>query len=164
MSKTEQQTQTSTAQLAPLLVDAEATTKHQTAALTRETPTLLRSIQPQNRTRQKQPLSFCPRCQTLLRPSASSPASLKCKKCGYKATLDHTPLLEARFNQNPNEIAVIDKEKASLNTHPIVKATCERCGRTESETWTIAVGSEGTVSAWVFLKCTHCGFIRRETG
>ena len=167
MSKTqlEHQTHASTAQLAPLLDTAEATTKHQSAALTEETPLRLRSIQSQNRNpKPKQRLSFCPMCQTLLRAVANSPALLKCKKCGYKVKLDHAPLLEARFRQHPNEIAVIDKEKANLNTHPIVKATCEKCGRTESEAWTIAVGSEGAVSAWVFLKCTNCGFIRRELG
>jgi DNA-directed RNA polymerase subunit M/transcription elongation factor TFIIS len=167
MTKTQPQHQTyaSTAQLAPLLAAAEATTKPPAAALTEQTPALLRSI-PQNRNPQKPkpPLRFCPMCQTLLRAVASSPASLKCKKCGYKAALDHAPLLEARLHKRPNEIAVIDKEEANLHTHPIVQATCERCGKTESETWTIAVGSEGRVSAWVFLKCTHCGFIRREAG
>jgi DNA-directed RNA polymerase subunit M/transcription elongation factor TFIIS len=162
-TKLDHQTQASV----PLLVTAEAKTKHQPAALTEQYPVdLARSIQPPNRNVEKQnpPLSFCPTCQMLLRVVGGYPSTLRCKKCGYKTKLDHAVFNTVHSHQQASEIAVIDKEKASLHTHPIVQATCEKCGKTESETWTIAVGSEGTVSSWVFLKCTNCGFIRREVG
>ncbi len=160
-TKLELQTQASV----PLLVTAQAKTKHQPAALTEEYPAgLIRSIKSPNR-KQNQPLSFCPTCQMLLRVAESCPSSLRCKKCGYKAKLEHAVVFDAKHShQRASEIAVIDQEEAGLHTYPIVQANCERCGKTESETWTIAVGSEGSISAWVFLRCVHCGFTRREVG
>jgi DNA-directed RNA polymerase subunit M/transcription elongation factor TFIIS len=170
MSKTQLdlQTQTSTIQIVPLLVPAEATIKHlnhQTAALTEEY-SAPRSIQPPNRSidKPKQHLNFCPTCKMLLRTTASSPSTLRCKKCGYKVTLDPAVFFDAKRSHQHGEIAVIDHEKGSLRTHPIVQAICDKCGNTESETWTIAVGSEGTVSSWVFLRCIKCGFMSREVG
>ncbi len=160
------QPQASATQLVPLLVPTEATTKHPTAALTEEYPTgLLRSIHPQNLKNPKQPLNFCPKCGMLLRTTTSAPATLRCKKCGYKTELEHTIAVDTSHSRkHPDEIAVIDQEKSNLRTYPIVQAICEKCGRTESETWTVATGSEGSVSAWVFLRCVHCGFTRREVG
>jgi DNA-directed RNA polymerase subunit M/transcription elongation factor TFIIS len=169
MSKTQREYQTyaSAAQLNPLLVAADAAIKHPPAELKLETPTRLTDgIHFPKRTceKQKQPLKFCPTCQMLLHATAR-PLALRCKKCGYKAILEQAIVVDAKqTHRHTSEIAVIDKEKASLRTHPIVQAFCERCGKTESETWAIEVGSEGAVSSWVFLKCTHCGFIRREMG
>jgi DNA-directed RNA polymerase subunit M/transcription elongation factor TFIIS len=170
MSKTQREYRTyaSPVQSAPLLVAADATIKHQPAELKLETPTRLTGgIQFLKRTRekQKQPLRFCPTCQMLLHATASHPSALRCKKCDYKTTLEHATVVNAQQTyRQTSEIAVIDKETAGLRIHPIVQAVCERCRKTASETWTIEVGSEGTVSSWVFLKCTHCGFIRREMG
>jgi len=168
-NKLDLEIQVSANPIAPLLVAAQAKTNHQlsqTAALT-EGYMAQRSIQPPNRNleRQKQLLRFCPTCKMLLRNTTSAPSTLRCKKCGYKTTLDHVVVFDSKHsNQNYSEIAVIDQEKSSLRTHPLVQAVCEKCGKTESETWTVAVGSEGTVSAWVFLRCISCGFIKREVG
>ncbi len=149
-----------------VLVTTEAATKRQTAALTEQYLTALhRSIKAPsgNREKQKQLLRFCPVCQMLLRKVESRPTSLRCKKCGYKTQLEQATVLDAK-QLHHNEIAVIDKEKENLYTYPIVQALCEKCGKKESETWAIAVGSEGSISAWVFLRCVHCGFTRREVG
>jgi DNA-directed RNA polymerase subunit M/transcription elongation factor TFIIS len=167
-TKLDLQTQTSTTQIVPLSVPAEITTKqlnHQTAALPAEY-SVPRSIQPPNRNieKSKQHLRFCPTCKMLLRTTACSPSSLKCKKCGYKVTLDHPVVFDAKRSYRHGEIAVIDQEKGSLRTHTIVQAICEKCGSRESETWTIAVGSEGTIGALTFLRCVQCGFTRREVG
>jgi DNA-directed RNA polymerase subunit M/transcription elongation factor TFIIS len=168
-TKLDLQTQASATQTIPLLVPAEAKTNHpinQPAALTEENR-VHRSIQPPNRNleKQKQLLSFCPTCKMLLRAVENRPYLLKCKKCGYRAEPEHKPLIDGKHShRSVNEIAVIDEEKANLRTHSIVQALCEKCGKTESETWTIAVGSEGTTSALTFLRCTQCGFTRREVG
>jgi DNA-directed RNA polymerase subunit M/transcription elongation factor TFIIS len=100
----------------------------------------------------------------LLKTTTDSPSTLICKKCGYNTTLNHAILFEAKLSGQHSEIAVIDREKRNLNTYPIVQTICEKCGKTESETWAIAVGSEGTTSALTFLRCVHCGFTRRELG
>lgn len=166
-TKFSHQTYASVQHLAPLIETAEATTKHQPAAFTKEHPAQLhQSIDSTNRhiQRPKQSLNFCPNCNMLLRIIENCPASLRCKKCGYKTKLEKAIAIDKPLHPYSDEIAVIDKEKADLHIHPIVQANCERCGKTESETWTVSVGSEGTVSAWIFLKCVHCGFIRREAG
>lgn len=168
-NKLDSETQISASLMVPLLLPAEAKTKHQitqTAALTEEYKAY-RSNQPVsvNLKKQKQTLSFCPTCKMLLRTTANSPSSLKCKKCDYKITIDPTIVFDAtNSHQRAGEIAVIDREKGNLRTHPIVQAICEKCGKTESETWTIAVGSEGTTGALTFLRCVKCGFTRREVG
>ena len=168
-NKRDLQTQTSVTQLVPLLVRAEAKTKNQitqTAPLT-EDYAANQSIQPPNRNleKHKQPLSFCPTCKMLLRTTANCPSSLKCKKCGYKITTERSIVFDATHsNHHGGEIAVIDREKGKLRTHPIVQAICEKCGKTESETWAIAVGSDGTTGALTFLRCVDCGFTRREVG
>ncbi len=171
----------SQSRIVPLLVPAEAMAKHQIrqnaapkkeysvnfhAAKTLENP--LRSSQSVNRKFeiQKHLLSFCPTCQMLLRAVESCPSSLRCKKCGYRVKLNGL-VREGKAHasrQHLDEIVVIDKKKANLRTYPIVHAICEKCGKTESETWTVAVGSEGTTSALTFLRCIHCGFTRREVG
>ncbi len=154
---------------------AEATTKQQTELLNGEYSAGfqaqgLGSYKTENAkfAKQKLTISFCPKCKMLLRSVESSPSSLRCKRCGYHLKLGEHVVYGGKAvgaNQRANEIAVIDQDKSrSLHTFPIVQATCDRCGKTESETWTIAVGSEGTTSAVVFLKCTHCGFTRREVG
>jgi DNA-directed RNA polymerase subunit M/transcription elongation factor TFIIS len=162
------QTHVSTTQIFPLLVSTEDKTKHlnnQAVALTEEY-LIPQSIQPSNKKKPKpkQHLSFCPTCKMLLRTTADSPSSLRCKKCGYKVILSHTIVFDTKRSHLPGEIAVIDREKGSLRTHPIVQVICEKCDNTESETWTIAVGSEGTIGALTFLRCVQCGFTRREVG
>jgi len=168
-TKLDLQTQVSTTQIVPLLVSAEAKTEHlnyQTAALT-EDYRVHRNFYPPNRNieKQKQTLNSCPSCKMLLRVAEHSPSLLRCKKCGYRTNLEHTVLFDRKHPRQCNsEIAVIDKEKGNLRTHPIALTTCEKCGKTESETWTIAVGSEGTTGAVTFLRCVQCGFTRREVG
>jgi DNA-directed RNA polymerase subunit M/transcription elongation factor TFIIS len=170
MSTTKLDPQASETQLVPLLVPAETKTKHQitqTAPLTEDYTAASRSIQPPNRNleKHKQPLSFCPTCKMLLRTPANCPSSLKCKKCGYKITIERSIVFDATHsNHHGGEIAVIDREKGKLRTNPIVQAICEKCGKTESETWAIAVGSDGTTGALTFLRCVDCGFTRREVG
>jgi DNA-directed RNA polymerase subunit M/transcription elongation factor TFIIS len=150
-----------------LIITEEAPAKHQTTTFNQQTPALLHPSKEElnNQNVQRRPLRFCPVCKTLLRTVESRPMSLRCKACGYRANVEQTLVLQTKpIQQRPSEIAVIDKEKASLYTQTVVQATCERCGKNESETWTVSVGSEGAVSAWVFLKCTSCGFTRREVG
>lgn len=158
--------QVSTPKRIPLSVCTEAHLDAQSAALIEDNPQRLpRNIQPlkTKSNKHKIPLSFCPTCQMLLKATSSRPLALKCKKCGYKQQLDNNIVFEAKQTYQHNEIAILNKEE-NLRTYPIVQAICEKCGKTESETWTIAVGSEGATSAWVFLRCTSCGYTRREVG
>ncbi len=157
----------STSKRAPLSVYTQAHHDTQTAALIEAHPqSLPRNIQPQKSKPEKQklPLAFCPTCQMLLRATSGNPLSIGCKKCGYKQQLDQNVVFDAKQAYRHNEIAVLNKEEQHLRTYPIVQSICEKCGNMESETWTVAVGSEGATSAWVFLRCTSCGYTHREVG
>lgn len=118
-----------------------------------------------NLIKKEQSLSFCPLCKMLLRTPAGDHSLLRCKKCGYNSKIEHNVIVKTGRNNRQNiEIAVIDKEKGNLRTQTTVKTTCEKCGNTESEAWTISVGSEGTTSEITFLRCISCGYTRREVG
>jgi DNA-directed RNA polymerase subunit M/transcription elongation factor TFIIS len=151
----------------PKLTTSEAHQDTHAVALIEVNPQRLkRNIQPLKSKieKQKQPLTFCPTCQMLLRTTLNQPTSLRCKKCGYKKELHSNIVVNAKQVYHQNEIAVLGKAEEHLRTYPIVQVICEKCGKKESETWSVAVGSEGAISAWIFLRCTSCGFTRREVG
>ncbi len=62
------------------------------------------------------------------------------------------------------EIAVIDKNAASLRQLSTVKVVCLTCGHTESETWNVEAADENIHSTITFFRCTKCGTTRREAG
>jgi DNA-directed RNA polymerase subunit M/transcription elongation factor TFIIS len=111
-------------------------------------------------------LDFCPECKTILKIVRRSLPTLQCPKCGYKAKFRPDNSLVGsksnNVNRSKNEIAVIDKKELGLRTYPVVQSVCPECGMTESETWIVAVGSEGTTSSLTFFRCISCGYTRRE--
>jgi len=111
-------------------------------------------------------MKFCPKCGSLLELVHRSRAILKCRKCEFTDKPQQDDLLEKKKNQsheqNLPEVAVLGKKETKLRTFPVVKSKCEKCGKNESESWTIEVGSQGT-SSITFFRCTSCGHTRRET-
>jgi DNA-directed RNA polymerase subunit M/transcription elongation factor TFIIS len=93
-------------------------------------------------------MEFCPSCKKILKiaKKAKSPV-LICPKCGYQTIF------------RPKKSVT---KKAPIFTLPVVQAVCPACGQNKSETWVIAVGSEGRTSSLTFLKCISCGFTTRE--
>jgi DNA-directed RNA polymerase subunit M/transcription elongation factor TFIIS len=112
-------------------------------------------------------VNFCPECGALLKVANKSAPALKCPKCKYNKPIQQE---EAKQKTNihqgqPGEIAVIDKkEEATLRPNPTINVLCPKCGKNQSETWTVAVGGETTRSTLTFFRCTTCGTTRRETG
>ena len=109
-------------------------------------------------------IDFCPKCGTLLKVVNNSLPALQCPKCGYRAKLKSDTILglKLKTDKSLNEIAVIDKETSELRTFPMVDVLCPVCCKAGSETWTVAVGSEGTTSSLTFFRCTSCGYTKRE--
>ena|SRR3990170_8414785 len=110
-------------------------------------------------------MKFCPKCGAILTIIHQSRASLKCVKCGYTEKLQKNAWTEKRTLHNDDrgvrEVAVLGREETKLRTFPVVNVKCERCGKNESESWAIEVGSQGT-SSITFFRCTSCGHTRRE--
>jgi len=111
-------------------------------------------------------MRFCPKCGAILEIVHRSRAFLQCGKCGYKTQLRNVSIENTKLHSHDselNKVAVLGREESKLRTFPVVHVTCSKCGATESEVWTVAVGSEGTTSSFTFFRCTSCGHTRRET-
>jgi len=108
--------------------------------------------------------SFCPKCEALLELAHGKSAEVYCRKCKYRAKVQQKRVLERKIdasNKIRREIAVLDSEDSKLRTFPVVRAICSECNNDLSETWTLAIGSEGTTGV-TFLRCTVCRHTRRE--
>jgi DNA-directed RNA polymerase subunit M len=107
---------------------------------------------------------FCPKCGALLEVVPGKSAELHCRKCKYNTKATQRRISEKKIsvaNSIHREIAVLDVENSNLRIFPVVHAVCSECRNSTSETWTLAIGSEGTTGV-TFLRCTNCGHTRRE--
>ena len=108
-------------------------------------------------------MSFCPKCGALLELVHGKSAIIYCRKCKYRAKIEKTRVWEKKIKASDRvrrEIAVLDHD-SNLRTFPVVHAICSECNNDTSETWMMAIGSEGTTGV-TFLRCTCCGHTRRE--
>jgi DNA-directed RNA polymerase subunit M/transcription elongation factor TFIIS len=109
-------------------------------------------------------MSFCPKCEALLEFIPGKSAEVICRKCKFTTMIQKMRVGEKKINAVNcirKEIAVLDLEDTTLRTFPIVHTICSECNNGVSETWTMAIGSEGTAGV-TFLRCTACGHTRRE--
>lgn len=109
-------------------------------------------------------MTFCPKCEALLELVHGKSSEMYCRKCKYCAKVQQMRVREKRIKPSniiPKEIAVLDLKNSLLRTFPAVHAICPECNNDTSETWTMAIGSEGTTGV-TFLRCTACGHTRRE--
>ena len=111
-------------------------------------------------------MKFCPECGALLQVVKKA-KMLKCSKCKFQETMEQEEIGKKtnviRCGKSA-EIAVIDKKAASLRQLPTIKDVCQKCGHTESETWTVEAANETIHSSITFFRCTNCGHTRREAG
>ncbi len=109
-------------------------------------------------------MRFCPKCGALLELGNGKSAEIFCRKCKYRTKLQQERILEKRTiasHRIRTEIAVLGAEESKLRTLPLVRTICPACNNDASETWTVAIGSEGTHGI-TFLRCTACGYTSRE--
>ncbi len=112
-------------------------------------------------------MDFCPKCGSILRTAKKDFSIAICPKCRYQKPTE----LKAT-NQKINlrlckgaEIAVIDQSKeAMLRQLSTIHMVCEKCGNTESETWTVEAADETIHSSITFFRCTKCKTTKRESG
>ena len=111
-------------------------------------------------------IDFCPQCGALLQVFKKDAPSLRCPKCKYQK-----PLKQEKTKQRIKvpkgklvEIAVIDKNAASLRQLSVVNIVCPTCGHIGSETWNVEMADEIIHSTITFFRCTNCRKTRREVG
>lgn len=109
-------------------------------------------------------MNFCPNCQAVLELVHGKSVETHCRKCHYKAKFVNNRILERKIDPSAayrSEIAVVDRQESRLRTYPVIRSICSECNNDTSETWTMAIGSDGTTGI-TFLRCTACGYTRRE--
>jgi DNA-directed RNA polymerase subunit M/transcription elongation factor TFIIS len=112
-------------------------------------------------------MDFCPKCGAMLQTAKKGSSTLRCPKCKYQ-----TPMEIKESNKKISlqlgkaaEIVVIDQSKEeTLRLLPTIHVVCEKCGNTESETWTVEAADETIHSTITFFRCTKCKTTRRESG
>jgi DNA-directed RNA polymerase subunit M/transcription elongation factor TFIIS len=110
-------------------------------------------------------IDFCPLCGALLQAVKKGAPSLRCPKCKYQRPLKQEIKQKIKVQRGKLvEIAVIDKNAASLRQQSTVKIVCLICGHNESETWNVEAADETIHSTITFFRCTKCGTTRREAG
>ena len=111
-------------------------------------------------------MNFCPQCGALLQIVKKGTPSFRCTKCKYQKQLNQEETKQKiKVHKGKSvEIAVIDKNTASLRQLSTVNVVCLICGHTKSETWNVETADENIHSTITFFRCTKCGTTRREAG
>ena len=111
-------------------------------------------------------IDFCPQCGAMLQVFKKGTPSLRCLKCNFQKPLkqEETKKRIKVHGGKLVEIAVIDKNAASLRQLSTINMVCLTCGHTESETWNVETADEAIHSTITFFRCTNCGTTRREVG
>ena len=105
-------------------------------------------------------MMFCPKCKAILLPKKDDKGKpiLQCS-CGYSAgNKDGGSIREERKHEEIAEVEVVDKE---IETLPITKEECPKCGNKEAYYWLIQTRS-GDEAETKFMRCTKCKHTWRD--
>ncbi len=104
---------------------------------------------------------FCPKCGSLLRPKDKSGKKVLWCSCGFTTAFEEAkeePVLKEEKKEQETKRIEIVKE---IETHPKIKADCEKCGNKEAYYWTQQTrGADEPETR--FFKCTKCSHTWRE--
>ena len=101
---------------------------------------------------------FCPKCGSILRPKEKGGKKVLYCNCGFSKV----PSSED-FTEIKESVAVAKKIEVmeTLETHPKIKAKCEKCANTIAYYWTQQTrGADEPETR--FFKCTKCNLTWRE--
>lgn len=100
---------------------------------------------------------FCPKCGSIMLPKKEGAKKILMCACGYKEkNADNTSLKEKPSAQD--DVAVIEKE---VETNPITKTECPKCGNKEAYYWEIQTRASDE-PATKFHRCTKCRHVWRD--
>ena len=105
-------------------------------------------------------MQFCPKCSLALVPTKKEKiVVLACPKCGDESTRSD-PMVQ-NFGKANESVVVIGKEEKNIQTLPITKVTCQKCGHGEAYYWMVQTRG-GDESSTQFFRCAKCGVTWRE--
>lgn len=101
---------------------------------------------------------FCPKCKSILRPKKKDDGTnvLACS-CGYEKTGGGGTVKDIK-KKDEVEVDVVDGD---IETLPITKEECPKCGNGEAYYWLIQTRA-GDESETKFMKCTKCKHTWRD--
>ena len=101
---------------------------------------------------------FCPKCGAILRPKEKVTKRILYCTCGFtKEPKEETGLELKETVQGNKKIEVIEE----VETHPKVRARCEKCQNTIAYFWTQQTSGADEPETR-FFKCTKCSHTWRE--
>ena len=101
---------------------------------------------------------FCPKCGSILIPKKDDKKNLVCS-CGYSSKEKKDIVLKEKIDLKKEEKIEVVKKK--LETLPVTKAECSKCGNKEAYFWLIQTRS-GDEAETKFFQCTKCDHRWRE--
>ena len=114
---------------------------------------------------------FCPKCGSILRPKEKAGKKILWCNCGFAKDLEEEKKEQAESQEQIKEqraeepkpelqskkLEIVEK----IETHPKVKADCEKCGNKEAYYWTQQTRAADEPETR-FFKCTDCEHTWRE--
>ena len=101
---------------------------------------------------------FCSKCGSILRPKTKAGKKILFCSCGFTKTLEEETSTELKEKvADVKKLEVVEQ----LETHPKIKAKCEKCNHYIAFYWTQQTrGADEPETR--FFKCTKCGHTWRE--
>lgn len=101
---------------------------------------------------------FCPKCGSILKPKLKASKKVLFCSCGFTKTPEEEVSAELREkSESGKKIEVVEQ----VETHPKIKAKCEKCGNNIAYYWTQQTrGADEPETR--FFKCTKCNHTWRE--
>lgn len=100
---------------------------------------------------------FCPKCKSLLIPKRENDKTIFACSCGYSSKNSEKMKITENIKKE-KEVEVVDE---AIETLPITKEECPKCGNGEAYYWLIQTRS-GDEAETKFLKCKKCKHTWRD--
>jgi len=111
---------------------------------------------------------FCPECGSILRPKEKAGKKILWCSCGFTSFLEEQSTETSDAVASTEQLVEAPKEEVrrveivqEIETHPKIKADCEKCSNKEAYYWTQQTrGADEPETR--FFKCTKCEHTWRE--
>jgi len=102
---------------------------------------------------------FCPKCHSILRPRKEGAKVIMFCSCGYTSKEVAGSIKEDKIvKKEEAELEAVEKE---INTLPVTKEECPKCGNKEAFYWMHQTRA-GDEAETKFMRCTKCKHTWRD--